>query len=299
MDFDQRDLRLFHAIEQLSSITRAAEAESLSLPAASARVRKLEEHAGAALLHREPRGVTLTPAGEAFLHHARAILRQTEELRAELSEYARGLRGHVRIHGNTTAVTDILPEVLPGFLKANSKVNVQILERQNAEIVLGVLDGHADVGIVSTRLETPGLRAIHFTTDRLVLVVPREHRFGRRKSISFSETLGDAHVSMHAGSTIRDQLAKAAALAGRPLRLRVELSSFDAVCRMVAAGVGVGVVPEMSARRNIGTLPLVQVELTDPWRVRERYALVRDGEAVPAYAQALVDALVAWYAGSL
>ena len=296
MDFDQLDLRLFHAIAQLSSITRAAEAQHLSLPAASARVKALEAHAGVPLLHREARGVSLTPAGEAFLHHARGILRQTEQLRAELHEYARGLRGHVRIHANTTAVTDILPAVLPAFLKAHPKVNVELQEKQNPEIALGVLDGQADVGIVSTRMDTPGLRAIHFSTDSLVLVVPRGHRFARRRSIAFADTLDEPHVGMHAGSTIRDQLARVTAHLGRPLRLRVELSSFDAVCRMVAAGVGIGVVPEMSARRHAQDLPLVQVELTDDWRVRERYVLVREGETLPAYAQSLIETLTAFHA---
>jgi DNA-binding transcriptional LysR family regulator len=296
MDFDQLDLRLFRAIAQLSGITRAAESLHLSVPAASARVKALEEHAGVPLLYRHSRGVRLTPAGEAFLHHARGILQQTEQLRAELEEYGRGLRGHVRIQANTTAVTDILPAVLPAFLKAHPSVNVELQEKQNPEIALGVLDGHADVGIVSTRMETPGLRAIHFSTDRLVLVVPRGHRFARRKEIAFHETLDEPQVGMHAGSTLRDHLGKVTAQIGKPLRLRVELSSFDAVCRMVAAGVGIGIVPDMSARRHVAELPLVQVELTDAWRVRERYVLVREGEILPAYAQALIDTLVAFYA---
>jgi DNA-binding transcriptional LysR family regulator len=127
-----------------------------------------------------------------------------------------------------------------------------------------VLEGQAGVGIRSTRMETPGLRAVHFSTDTLVLIVPRGHRFARRKSIAFAETLDEAHVGMHAGSTIRDQLARATASVGKALHLRVELSNFDAVCRMVAAGVGIGVVPEMIARRHLADLPLVQLELTDP-----------------------------------
>lgn len=296
MDFDQRDLRLFLAIAQHSSITHAAQAQHLSLAAASARVKALEAHAGVPLLKREARGVRLTPAGEAFLHHARAVLRQTEQLRTDLQQYARGLRGHVRIHANTTGVTDILPAVLPAFLKAHPKVNVELQERHNPEIALSVLDGAADVGIVSTRMDTPGLRAIHFSTDNLVLVVPRGHRFARRKSIAFAETLDEPQVSMHAGSTIREHLAKVTAHLGKPMQLRVELSNFDAICRMVSAGVGVGVVPEMSARRCLQELPLVQVELSDEWRVRERFVLVRDGETPPAYAKALVEHLVAYYA---
>ncbi len=294
MDFDLLDLRLFREVARHSSISRAAAAMHLSLAAASARVKGLEARARVPLLLREARGVRLTPAGEALLHHARAMLRQTEELRGDLHEYERGLRGQVRVFANTTAVTDILPEVLPAFLRANPKVNVELQEMGNAQIALGVRDGRADLGIVSDRMDSFGLSAVHFSTDRLVLVVPRGHRFGRRRSIAFAETLDEDHVGMHAGSTLHGFLTEVTQALGRPLRLRVQLSSFDAVCRMVAAGVGVGVVPASSAQRSLGPLPLAQVELTDAWRVRERYVLMRDGDVVPAFAQALVDALLAF-----
>ena len=297
MDFDLLDLRLFHAVALERSITRAAGTQHLSLAAASARIKAMETHAGVPLLYREARGVRLTPAGDALLHHARAMLRQTEQLRAELREYERGLRGHVRVFANTTAVTDILPEVLPAFLKANPKVNVELQERPNAEIALGVRDGRADLGIVAGKVDTLGLRAIHFSTDRLVLVVPRGHRFARRKRIAFADTLDEDHVGMHPGSTLQDFLARITAGLGKPLRLRVELASFDAMCRMIGAGVGIGVVPESSARRNLEALGLAQVELTDDWRVRERYVLAREGETLAPYAQALVEALVGRYRG--
>ncbi|NML47420.1 LysR family transcriptional regulator [Ramlibacter sp. G-1-2-2] len=297
MNFDLRDLRLYVAVAQKSNITHAAEEQHLSLPAASGRIKALEEQAGMPLLYRQARGVRLTPAGEAFLHHARNLLRQSEQLRSELQEYGRGLRGHVRIQANTTGVTDILPAVLPRFLKANPKVNVELQEKHNPEIALGVLDGSADLGIVSTRIETPGLRSIHFSTDRLVLIVPRGHRFARRKSIAFADTLDEPHVGMHAASTLRAHLAAVTASIGRTLHFRVELSSFDAVCRMVGAGVGIGVVPEMSAAHNLASMQLVQLELTDAWRMRERFVVVREGETLPAYAQALIDALVEFYAG--
>ncbi len=294
MDFDLLDLRLFQEVATQSSITRAAAALHLSLAAASARIKGLETRARVPLLWRQARGVRLTPAGEALLHHARAMLRQTEQLRGDLHEYARGLRGQVRVFANTTAVADILPEVLPAFLKANPKVNVELTEMGNTEIVLGVREGRADLGIVSDRVDSFGLSAVHFSTDRLVLVVPRGHRLARRASIAFAETLDEAHVGMHAGSSLHRFLTEVTQMLGRPLRLRVQLSSFDAVCRLVGAGVGVGVVPASSAQRSLGPLQLAQVELTDAWRVRERYVLMREGEAAPAFAQALVDALLAF-----
>lgn len=295
MDFDLLDLRLFHAVAQELNITRAAESQHLSLAAASARIKALETHAAVPLLYREARGVRLTAAGEAFLHHARAMLLQTEQLRADLHEYGHGLRGHVRVFANTTAVSDILPEVLPAFLKANPKLNVELQEKSYAEITLGVLDRRADLGILSGTVNTLGLRGIHFSTDRLVLVVPKGHRLARRKSIAFADTLDEDHVGMHPGSTLQEFLAKVTGGLGKPLRLRVELSSFDAVCRMIGGGVGIGVVPESSARRNLEAMQLVQVELTDDWRIRERYVLVREGEPPPAFAQALIDALVDFY----
>lgn len=295
MQFDLTDLRLFVLAAERGSLTRAAAEKHLSLAAASARVRALEEHAGLALLYRQARGVRLTPAGEAFAHHARALLRQTEELRHELREYGGGLRGHVRVLANTTAVSDFLPEILPGFLKANPRVNVDLQEKPNAEIARGVLDGRADVGIVSAQPQTLGLRSIHFSTDRLVLVVPRSHRFARRRQIDFAQSLEEDHVGMHATSTLQTFLSEVTERLGKSLRLRVQLASFDTMARMIAKGVGVGVMPESVARRSARALGLVIVELSDEWRVRERYVLVREGVPVPAYAQALIDTLLAFY----
>ncbi|MBC5765766.1 LysR family transcriptional regulator [Ramlibacter albus] len=291
MQFDLTDLRLFVLAAEHGNITRAAAAQHLSLAAASARIKALEAQAGLPLLYREARGVRLTPPGEAFLHHARGVLHQAEQLRRDLHDYGGGLRGHVRVFANTTAVTDFLPEVLPGFLAANPRVNVDLQEKPNAEIARGVLDGRADVGIVAGAVDTLGLQVIHFSTDRLVLVTPREHRFARRKQIPFAETLQEDMVGMHHGSTLQSFLEQQAEKIGKPMRLRIQLGSFDAMCRMVGGGVGVAIVPESAARRNLKPQKLAQIELADAWRVRERYIVVRDREALPAYARALIDRL--------
>jgi DNA-binding transcriptional LysR family regulator len=168
MQFDLTDLRLFVRTAEEGALTHAAARQHLSLAAASARVKALEQQAGLALLYREARGVRLTPAGEAFLHHARGVLRQTEQLRAELQEYGGGLRGHLRVFANTTAVMDFLPELLPAYLTAHPRINIDLQEKPNAEIARGVRDGRADIGIVAGETDTAGLRAIHFSTDRLV-----------------------------------------------------------------------------------------------------------------------------------
>ena len=295
MHFDLTDLRLFVLTADEGNLTRAAARQHLSLAAASARIKALEAQASLPLLYREARGVRLSPPGEAFLHHARGVLRQTEQLRADLQEYSGGLRGHVRVFANTTAVTDFLPEILPGFLSGNPRVYIDLQEKPNAEIARGVLDGRADIGIVSGQIDTLGLQAIHFSTDRLVLVTPAQHRFAQCQRIAFAETLEEDAVAMQQGSTLQTFLAQVTEKLGKPLKLRIQLSSFDAMCRMIGAGVGVGIVPESASRRNQDSMNLALIELLEPWSVRERYILVRENETLPAYAQSLIDAICAHY----
>ena len=295
MHFDLTDLRLFVLTAEEGKLTRAAARQNLSLAAASVRIKALEAQAGMPLLYREARGVRLSPPGEAFLHHARGVLRQTEQLRTDLQEYSGGLRGHVRVFANTTAVTDFLPEILPGFLSSNPCVNIDLQEKPNSQIARGVLDGRVDIGIVAGRVDTLGLQTIHFSTDRLVLVTSRQHPFAQRQRIAFAETLDEDAVGMQKGSTLQTFLAQVTDKLGKPFKLRIQLSSFDAMCRMIGAGVGVGIVPESAARRNCGSMGLALIELTDEWRIRERYILVRDQNALPGYAQALIKTLIGHY----
>ena len=295
MHFDLTDLRLFVLTAEESNLTRAAARQHLSLAAASARIKALEAQAGLPLLYREARGVRLSPAGEAFLHHARGVLRQTEQLRTDLQEYSGGLRGHVRVFANTTAVTDFLPEILPGFLFANPRVNIDLQEKPNAEIARGVLDGRADFGIVAGKVDTLGLQSTHFSTDRLVLVTSRQHKLAGRPHIAFADTLDEDAVGMQQGSTLQAFLTQITEQLGKPLKLRIQLSSFDAMCRMIGAGVGVGIVPESAARRNQDSMELALIELLEPWSVRERHILVRERETLPTYAKSLMDAICAHY----
>jgi DNA-binding transcriptional LysR family regulator len=295
MQFDLVDLRLFVWASDEGSLTRAAQRQHLSLAAASTRIKALEIQSGQTLLYREARGVRLTPPGEAFLHHARGVLRQVDQLSIDLQEYSGGLRGHVRVFANTTAVTDFLPEILPLFLSRNPRVNVDLQEKLNTEIARGVLDGRADIGIVAGQVDMLGLHAIHFSTDRLVLVTPQAHPFASRETIAFADTLDEDAVGMSQHSTLQTFLAQVTEKLGKPLKLRIQLSSFDAMCRMIGAGVGIGIVPESAARRNRESMRLALIELTDVWRVRERYILVRDREKLSAYAVSLIETLCAHY----
>src|ERR1700674_3956580 len=289
MRFDLVDLSLFRHVVEAGSITRGAERAHLALAAASTRIRHMEETLGATLLVRSRQGVTPTQAGRTLIQHARAILRQAERLREDLGAYGGGLAGQVRVLSNTNALTEFLPEALSEFLTAHPNVSIDLEERLSDEIVGLIAEGVGDIGIVAGTVDAGGLTTYPFRTDRFVLVVAREHALARRQNIGFAEVLDHDFVGLDRASALQRFLADKAARIGRPLRLRVQLRSFDAVCRLVECNVGVGIVPETTARWATKTMAIKTVDLTDAWALRDLTICVRDFEALPPYARQLVE----------
>src|SRR4051794_26172341 len=242
MRFDLTDLSLFRHVAEAGSITHGAERAHLALAAASTRIRQMEEALGAALLVRGRAGVTTTQAGRTLLQHARIMLAQAERLREDLGAYAGGLAGQVRVLSNTNA-TEFLPEALSAFLAAHPNVSVDLEERLSDEIVGLIAEGVGDIGIVAGTVDAGKLTTYPFRSDRFVLVVARDHPLAQRPQIAFAEVLDHDFVGLDRASALQRFLASKASLIGRPLRLRVQLRSFDAVCRLVECNVGVGVVP--------------------------------------------------------
>jgi DNA-binding transcriptional LysR family regulator len=289
MRFDLADLSLFRHIVEAGSITHGAERAHLATAAASTRVRNMEQAFGAALLVRGRQGVTPTQAGRTLLQHARTILAQAERLREDLGAYAGGLVGQVRVLSNTNALTEFLPETLSAFLAAHPQVSVDLEERLSDEIVGLIAEGVGDIGVVAGTVQAGSLVTFPFRTDRFVLVTAREHPLAARREIGFTDALDYDFVGLDRASAIQRFLADKAARAGRPLRLRVQLRSFDAVCRMVERNVGVGIVPETTVRWAARAMAVKAVTLTDPWAVRELTICVRDFDALPPYARQLVQ----------
>jgi DNA-binding transcriptional LysR family regulator len=289
--FDIADLRLFAHIAEEKNLTRGASRAALSPAAASARLKSLESQLGQRLFYRDSRGLTLTPAGATLLRHARIILRQVEHVRSDFSDQASDAAGHFRILANTTAITEVLPDVLATFMGERPRVTVDIQERNTREVVRSILDSAADIGVVAGPIATAGLESQCFATDRLVLVTPGAHPLAGREAIAFLEAVDFAHVGLR-DSTLQDFLVETAASINRKLDMRVLMGSFESMCRMIDAGVGIGVLPESAALRLARGTRLRVILLSDEWAVRERRVVYRELEALPACARAFVAALV-------
>jgi DNA-binding transcriptional LysR family regulator len=298
MHFDLVDARLLVNIAEANSLTRGAERSHLSLPAASTRIRHIEESVGTKLLYRTSQGVTLTPPGQAFVHHARLVLQQLEQLRGDLQQYAEGIKGHVRVFANTTSITEFLPEVLRRYLAAHPDVNVDLRERLSHDIVRAVTDGTTDIGVIAGNVRTEGLEVLPYRRDRLVLVTTEAHPLASRTLVAFADTAAYPFVALTEGSAIHAFLNEAARQLNRRLNVRIEVGNFEAACRMIEADVGIGVLPESAARRYAKTMAVRLLCLSDDWAVRDLKICVRSLALLPAFARDLVDLLAADGIGS-
>jgi DNA-binding transcriptional LysR family regulator len=297
MRFDLTDLRLFLHITEAGSITAGAGRSHLALASASARIRGMEEQLGVPLLSRVRHGVEPTPAGLTLSHHARLVLAQMEQMRGELGAYAHGLRGHVRVLCNTAALTEFLPEALGRFMADNPHVNIDLEERLSYDIVQAVVDGQADIGIVTDSVDMAGLEQYPFRPDRLVVVAARDHPLlagaGGKKpaALRFEQVLDYDFIGLAGDSALQRYLGEHAARAGKALSYRIRLRSFDAICRVVESGAGIAVVPATAALACQRAMRIRSVRLSDAWAERNLTLCVRRLSDLPAHASRLVMAL--------
>jgi len=292
MRFDLVDLRLFLLVVDTASITRGAERANLALASASARIRRLEEALGVDLLQRGRRGVSPTPAGQCLVDHARIVTQQVETMRGDLARFARGLTGSVRVLSNTAAFSEHLPKALASFLKINPTIAVDIEERESASIADAIAAGAADIGIATDSVLSDRVRTHAFREDRLVLVVPAGNDLAARRRLRFHDVVDRPFVGLPRQSALQRHLAGHAARLGKTMHMRVRVSGFDEICRMVETGIGIGIVPEAAAKRCRRSMAIAVVGIAEPWALRRLAIYVRSEGRLPAPAERLLQHLL-------
>jgi DNA-binding transcriptional LysR family regulator len=293
LHFDFRDLEQFVAVAETGSIARAAERCHTVASAVSKRLSDLEESFGTLLLVRGAKGVELTPAGHTFLARARSVLHQAEQLDEEIRRHAAGARGHVRVFANISAIVEFLPAALATFLAKYPDIHIHLEEHVSTGVAAGVADNLADFGIMGSMAAVDGLAMTPFRNDELVVVLKPDHEMAQRDGLSFGDVVQLPLVGLHANSSLHHLLARAAADAGKPLNVRIRVTSFDAVCAMVAAGLGIGIIPKAAAAAYAAQLRLNAIALTDAWAKRQLFICTRMNEPLPGAAQRLLDHLLA------
>ncbi len=284
-------LRVIVAVADGGSISAGSDRVGLALGATSARISALEASLGIRIFERSSRGVRLTPTGHMLVQRGRELLADADRLTLDLHEHSMGLQGHVRMLANASAIFEFLPERLEGFMRSHPLIRIDLEERSSPEIPLSLLEGRADLGIVDLAHPLQGLQFQDLYSDQLVLIVPKSHRLARAAQAALHELLDEDFICLTDGNAISGRLMSAAAVLGQTLKVRMQMRSFDAVCRMVAVGLGVGVLPLEAVAPQLAFLPLTAVPLSDPWAVRTHRLATREGVKPSAAAHSLIQAL--------
>jgi DNA-binding transcriptional LysR family regulator len=285
-------LQLFVAIVEEQSIAKAAEKKHIAVSAVSRRISDMEEMLKVDLLYRHSKGIEPTSAGIALLDHARTILGNLAQLQTDLVGYREGARGHIRLSVNKSAILESLADELGQFLQVHPLIRVDLEENISPDIIQAVIENRADLGIYGGNILAPTLQIFPYRHDRLVALIPATHHLAGRETLRFSDLIDQEFISLEKGSSIDAICVKAAADLGRQLKLRIRVSGFDAVFRLVQAQMGIGVVPQEIIEGRLGNGDLVGIPLEEPWAHRTLMLAVRDRASLPPAARLLVDHLL-------
>ena len=291
MRFDLVDLQLFIAVAETRSITNGAQRVHLALASASERIKGLEAALGVSLLRRVRRGVELTAAGESLLDHARIVIHNVEALRGDLAEFSKGMKATVRFLANTSGLSEYLPKALAAFLGQHPHISIDVEERESGEIAHAILTGAAELGLAAEHALPHTIERLPFSEDRLVLVAPREGELAGRRQVDFREVVERDFVGLITSSALHAHVAGHAARLGARLRFRARLNNFDAIGQMVAAGIGVAVMPEVAANRCARSMKIHVIRIRDSWANRRLAICARSFKSLPKPAQQLAEHL--------
>ncbi|GAB7531062.1 LysR substrate-binding domain-containing protein [Pseudomonas sp. 3A(2025)] len=291
MRYDLTSLDLFITVAQERNLTRAGRIKHMAVSAISKRITELEAQVGSPLLLRNARGVELTPAGQSLLFYARQLKQTMAQLDSELSGYASGVKGHIRIHSITSALSQFLPQDVAGFARLYPQIKFDIEERVGSAVIRAVADGRADLGIIAAQTAAEGLETLVYRHDELTLVVPVMHELAALKSIRFTEVLEHEFVGPHLESSMHTLLTGEATKLGLALKLRIRISSFDCMCRMVSNGLGIAVLPRSVINQYLRSHKLKAVTLDESWAQRTLLLAVRKYDSASPTLKTFIDHL--------
>ena len=291
MRFDLLSLQLFVAVCEEQSIAKAADREHIAASAVSKRISDLESRLNTPLFHRSSKGLELTSAAQALLHHSRVVMRDLKQMEIELAHHASGVSGQVRVYASVSTIIQHLPSDLREFLAGHPAIRVDLTEGTSQQAVEAVAENAADIGIFGGVAPRPGLRIIPYRSDTLVVLVPADHPLSDKPSVRFADMANYDLVGPSKGSFLDMLVSRAASDLGRPLKMPVRVNGFETVTGMVEAQLGIGLVPEGCAPRYVTSGKVVAVALDEPWATRQWKICVQDGQSLPPPVRLLLQHL--------
>ena len=289
--FDLVSLRLFVAVVDAGSLTAGAERFGISLAAASRRISELEHHCGKELLQRSQRGVTATLEGQAVHRHAIELVANLERLALAVDDMHAVAGGLLRLCANPSALGGFLPAVLAAYAIRHPDVRIDLEDTLSEDAVRLVAAGTAELSVIGDNTPREGLETFVCDVDEVVLITPAGHPLAGTTPVALERALDYDFVSLSRTASLTRKISAAAEANGRNLRIRVQARSFDSMCRMVSAGLGLTVLPRAGASLYADALGL-KVMALEGFDVKRRLLLaMRNRAALSLAALALVESI--------
>lgn len=272
---DLTTLQLLLSIHEHGTLTQASHREAIAVSAASKRLHELEDVLGEPLFVRERTGMTLTHAGEIVALHAREMIGSAQRMNSDLNERRSRAHKTVRVAANLSAIIQIFPDDLNRFMAVHPGIQIKLNEMPCGAVLQSVRDGNADLGICANPDLADDCVDIHpYRRDRLVLIAPSGSPLAQRTHIPFADTLDIDYIGFQNDSWVNRRSQRAANAVGRRFSVKVQVTGFDALCRLVHAGMGIGLVPYQVFRAIGQPLNLICVTLDDAWTEIESQIIV-------------------------
>lgn len=281
-------LRYVCAIAETNSFSRAAERCRIAQPSLSQQVLKLEEELGAKLFDRLGRSIRLTEAGRAFLPHARSILNQLDIARSSVADAGADVHGSVAVGAIPSIAPYLMPRYTAVFTKKHPEAKLRIVEETTATLVEDLRDLSIDLAILALPLRHKDLECFPLRTEPLFAVLPRNHSLAKAKSLALKDLRGEPFVMLRNVHCFRELSIATCTHARISPHIAFESDQFSSLFGMVAAGVGVSLVPEMAIDRNVDC---VYVRLSDAHASRTIVAAVLRGRSFNRVQQAFLSGI--------
>ncbi len=257
---DLRQLQYFCALARTKSFTRAAEELSVAQPSLSDQIKRLEHNLGGSLFDRLARGVELTPAGEALLPRARALLEDAAALPQILETLRDGIAGDLRVGAIPTILPYLIAPSLRKFVDNYPDVNLLLREATTPELIEQVQDGVLDIAILSLPVDQPGLVRSELFRELLYLAVPEDHPLATVTRLDLAEIGDQRLLILKEGHCLRDETFSLCKRAKAKFTSQFEADQFASIFSLIGSGFGLSIVPEMARPHAQGCrlIPLKQ-----------------------------------------
>jgi DNA-binding transcriptional LysR family regulator len=286
---DLLQLEHFLAVAEEGNFTRAAERVCRTQPAVSQSIKKLEDVIGARLFTRDVHEVVLTEAGRTLVEYARRIVRLRDDVMRRLAEQRSLDSGTLSIAAHESAAIYLLPGPLRRYFDAFPQIKVGIYRSRLDEIPRQVMDREVDIGFVKEQPAFHELEAVPVHNDEMVLISSAQHPLAGRGTVGVRELAGEPFILHHLCTSTAQQVLRLFEAAGTRCRIAAELWSFENIKHFVQEGLGLAVVPRVSAARELAAGTLRQVPLVGLRIPRQTYMIFRDRTCLSPAAQQFVD----------